>query len=224
MNANDNMGQSQKSKISLLIKVQVIIAVLAVAVTIVAVLQIGPLIERKAYLENEIEKKMLDIEMLDKELVKKRVEIEDLNKEIENTQKVLADVVLQKEASDSDVAKQVIDKAIVESTPPGAKIAPRIYMHIREESQRERAKQIAEKLREREYVVPGIQKVGMNKSWSDKTELRYFREREEGEAEDIVEILKTLGLNDTIKQYIPGYENSTKIRDRHYEIWVGPNF
>lgn len=54
MNADDNIEQSQRAKLTLLVKIQVVIAVIAIAVTIIAVFQIGPLIDRKEKLVKEI--------------------------------------------------------------------------------------------------------------------------------------------------------------------------
>ncbi len=94
-------------------------------------------------------------------------------------------------------------------------IPPRVYFHIREESQRDPARAVADFLARYAYTVPGIQKVAQGPA---KTELRYFRRTEKEEAESIVVVLKELGIPAEIR-YFPGYEGSTSIRPRHYELW-----
>lgn len=76
MNANDSTENVPKSKLSLLVKIQVVIAVIAVAVTVFAVLQISPLIERKAALEKEITE-------LEQERTTKIAELEQIKNQLE---------------------------------------------------------------------------------------------------------------------------------------------
>jgi hypothetical protein len=54
-------------------------------------------------------------------------------------------------------------------------------------------------------------------------EVRFFREGERGEANRIADILRGLQVQGAQAKYIPGYEQSTKIRPKHYEIWFPPN-
>lgn len=68
MNENDHTEKLQKSKVNLLVKVQVIIAVVAVIVTIVAALQIIPLIEKKESLDKEIKAKIVQLDSINNEL------------------------------------------------------------------------------------------------------------------------------------------------------------
>lgn len=92
-------------------------------------------------------------------------------------------------------------------------ILPRVYIQIVNEDQREDARAAQNLLENRQLIVPGIQKVN---STSANTELRYFRKSEEQEAKQIAESLKNFNVQ-TI--YIPGNEDSTAMRPRHYELW-----
>src|SRR5262245_20937308 len=101
--------------------------------------------------------------------------------------------------------------------PDQATLKPRVYFHIRDESQRTQAKQLADTLESRaNVVVPGVRRVGTGPS---ETEFRYFKSGEKQEAEQIANDLTSLGLKVETK-YVPGFESSNKIRPRHYELWI----
>lgn len=110
---------------------------------------------------------------------------------------------------------EVIDKAI-SSNPPV------IYIQIPDEGQRPRAEKIQAKLKEAGYVVPGIENVGGKARAPAKTELRYFRTSEENEANQVVDILKSLNVNIEPK-YIPGFEKSKAVKPGTYELWLSPD-
>ena len=96
-------------------------------------------------------------------------------------------------------------------------IQARIYVHITDENQREVARNIENLVGTTQWKIPGIQKVNTN---LEKTQLRYFREKEKEEAKQIAEFLKAFKVE---LVYISGSENSTSIRPRHYELWLGKN-
>lgn len=97
----------------------------------------------------------------------------------------------------------------------------RIYMHIRNEGQRNTAKVILEKLDKKGFATPGIELVNVGPG--AQTEVRFFRKSEETEANEIAAFLKGLNVSDAATAYVPGFENSTALRTRHYEIWFSPN-
>ncbi|MBS1788619.1 MAG: hypothetical protein JST85_12900 [Acidobacteria bacterium] len=96
----------------------------------------------------------------------------------------------------------------------------RVYMHIRNENQRNTARVILEKLARKGLNMPGIELVNFGPT--DQTELRFFRKSEEAEANEIAGFLKELNITDAVPKYFPGFENSTSLRSRHYEIWFSP--
>jgi hypothetical protein len=54
------------------------------------------------------------------------------------------------------------------------------------------------------------------------TEVRYFRSDEKAGAEQIVTALSTVGISNVQAKYVSGYEDSKRIRPRHYEVWLAP--
>ncbi len=117
---------------------------------------------------------------------------------------------------------QTAFKSAVESSPKAAQTLPRVYEQIASERQRPEAKMVADQLSARGYIVPGIEYVGAKAP--RKTQVRYFKDFDnEQTKKDLREILDTLtaaGVQATPAP-IPGYETSTKIRQRHYELWFG---
>jgi hypothetical protein len=104
-----------------------------------------------------------------------------------------------------------------------ARIPARIYFHIRDESMRQEASEDAKRLQAKlgdDFIVPGIERVSNGPS---KTELRYFRESDKDESGHIVAALKDSGVDGVTLHYVHGYESSTGIRPRHYELWYAPS-
>jgi hypothetical protein len=99
-----------------------------------------------------------------------------------------------------------------------AALAPRVYIHITDNAQRSRAEQIGRQISSAlSLAVPGVQRVSKGPS---VTELRYFNGASKSEADAIASYITGLGVQ-TQAKYIPGYESSTLIRPRHYELWFG---
>ena len=116
---------------------------------------------------------------------------------------------------DADVAEQASREATQAFQAKG-----RVYLHIWSEEQRDKAGDVAAYLEEDGFVVPGIELV---RTVLPKSQLRFFRQREEEEATRIQELCQTNGYPMELN-YLSRYENSTKIRPRHYEIWFGDDF
>lgn len=109
-----------------------------------------------------------------------------------------------------------LNQSLLSSTSQIA-LKPRVYFHIRSESQRTQAKHLADEIEtSANVIVPGVQYVDAGPS---STELRYFRNVDEPEAKHIATALSTLGLKVATK-YVQGFETSTRIRPRHYELWI----
>lgn len=96
----------------------------------------------------------------------------------------------------------------------------RVYIHIPSEQQRNGAKQIQAKLEEQALTVPGIQRVNVAPS---STELRFFKTNERGEAERIVGILKSAGVDARISDLSDRFNESSAIRQNHFELWFAAN-
>lgn len=98
-------------------------------------------------------------------------------------------------------------------------IPARVYIQIGDEKQSDAAKAIQSKLRENDFNVPGIERVG---NVPRATEVRYFRNDEKDEANRIVALLLSSNVPDAQAKYISGFENSKTLRPRQYEIWFSP--
>ena len=104
---------------------------------------------------------------------------------------------------------------------PSKVVAPlpsRFYLHVRNSLQKEKAREIESILNGGGFSVPGIQILSQG---PNESELRYFRKREEEYARAALDLIK--GEVDVQLKYVPGYESSTLIRDRHFEIWFSIN-
>ena len=150
---------------------------------------------------------------------------DDLNKEIsaKNAQLKTATEVLAKSTDAKEIEQQqnIIQTIKADLTPSVKKseqqLSTRVYFHIKNESQRERAATVAAALsRSLGLVVPGIELV---KAAPAVSQLRYFRSGEAAEATTIAQTLNEQGLT-AIPTYIAGHEESQKMRPRHFELWI----
>ena len=55
------------------------------------------------------------------------------------------------------------------------------------------------------------------------TEVRFFRQAEEREAEKIAALLRDAQTRNVQVKYVSGYERSPKIKPWQYEIWFAPD-
>jgi hypothetical protein len=89
-------------------------------------------------------------------------------------------------------------------------------VHVSGDEEREAARRVTQLLETAQWVVPGIQRVGTR---SPKvSQLRYFKQTEQPEAEQIATVLKKGGYEVSLA-YIAGYEDSKAIRPMHFELW-----
>ncbi len=115
---------------------------------------------------------------------------------------------------------QAIDNSL-NANPKAANLLPRVYIHIGSEEQQAKAREIETALQKQGFLAPGLRNV---KDRAPKLSvLKFFREAERAEATQIANLLKNFGVN-APPQYIKGFEDSTKMRPRHYEVWFGSDF
>ena len=98
---------------------------------------------------------------------------------------------------------------------PQAQLPPRVYIQIRDESQRAQAVHAAEALRKAKFVVPGIAVVTVGPT---VTELRYLQDDEEDDARRAVAVLADVEVRATLRLV----RLKGRSRDRHYELWLAP--
>ena len=99
----------------------------------------------------------------------------------------------------------------------------RIYFHISTSEQRTGAQSLRERLIPKlgsGFSVPGIER----KDGPTSNELRFFKKEEGAEANEIAKALRELGLSVDVKDLSSKYQNSTGIRPRHYELWLGTQY
>ena len=116
-----------------------------------------------------------------------------------------------------------LEKTIKRTPPPTATpsqdtrtLPIRIYMQISAREQRADAEDLKKKLATQGILVPNIQVV---ESSSRNNVLKYFKKEESdnNNVNTIINLLKSYGM-DVKASYISGYENSTLIRPKHYEL------
>jgi hypothetical protein len=141
-----------------------------------------------------------------------------------NADKAETEVALaDREKTEADTAQAPLTKAgrsgsQAQPPPPAspAALKPRVYLHIRDESQRAAAVTIQQRLEQAGYDVPSIQRLDVGPLSS---ELRYFFQNDRALAQTIAGAIAVPNL--AVKQ-IGGYESSGKIRAQHFELWLAP--
>jgi len=100
-----------------------------------------------------------------------------------------------------------------------AALLPRVYIQIVNQANRDHASQIKERLTSAGVLVLGIQYVS-TAARLRTSDVRYYRTADEAEARKILGILQDSGEKSARLQYLPGYEDSTKVRPNHFEVWL----
>jgi hypothetical protein len=168
------------------------------------------------------------VDAADQELKSKQQQIVGLDADIKVKQmqaQALQRTLLRAGSASPESGAQVQQalSAEIDSQPETAKFLPRVWLHIREESQRAKAKPVADALVAAGFSVPGIELVG--KKAPDENQVRYF-EKSDQATSDCKAIEDAVGkLNLAFeKRYIAPSPNLAPIHPRHYEIWFGPEF
>jgi len=127
--------------------------------------------------------------------------------------------------SANDVIQKALSVAPVPSEQPSTSpsssqhTAARIYLQIQDEQQRSAAELVSKALASDGFIVPGIELV---KTGPKSTEVRFFRKADADGAEKIAGILRESRVPSVIVKYVPGFENSARVRPQQYEIWFAP--
>jgi len=114
-------------------------------------------------------------------------------------------------------------KKVIESSPQTSQLPPRVYLQINDESQREKANQVAELLQKQGFIVPGVDNVGRKGITTTRTDLRFYTDNPEGagDLDKIKAALKQVEITPIDRSL---RTSSTKVRPRHYELWFGKDF
>ena len=118
----------------------------------------------------------------------------------------------------NEYTKQAIEQ-LIQAAPSVARNMTRIYLHIGDESQRQRARRIAGELKQAGYLVPGIENVGERRR-PRSTEVRYYArtDAEKDEAQKIIALLQGWGIKAKNERIDVG------AKPWQYEIWFGSDF
>lgn len=175
----------------------------------------------------QLKEKTVELDRKSKAIAEKQEELAQLQKQRDALQKdiqALQQFFAQVQGKLSEGNDQQALQAIDQSFNANAKIAtllPRVYIQINDDEQREPARRVVAALQQQGFLVPGIQNV--NRLGPGRSIVRYYRQAEENEAAQIVELLKKVGVNATA-EYKPGHEDSQKMRPRHYDLSFGRDF
>jgi len=105
-------------------------------------------------------------------------------------------------------------------------ISPRVYLHIANEAQREKAKAIQAVLIASKYISPGVQNVSGKGYIPDTLEVRYFDPDSKSKANEILAIINNSGKTDGRVSYVIPTANDLRISPdikTHFEVWAGRN-
>ncbi|MFL6256558.1 MAG: KGGVGR-motif variant AAA ATPase [Pyrinomonadaceae bacterium] len=103
-------------------------------------------------------------------------------------------------------------------TPAYSDLPPRVYIQFQQGTSNKKALDVADVLKKFQYVVARVQPVS---EVPNTTQVRYYRYEDGGGADNLVSVLKGLGINNAQPRYIPGFENSSSVRPKHFEVWFG---
>lgn len=95
-------------------------------------------------------------------------------------------------------------------------LAPRVYLQIVNQADRQYAQAMRGVLEQAGFVVPGIEYMSRAAGLRN-TEVRYYKKIEQEEAEKIADILRVATKEPIAVLYL-ALENA-KVRPRHYEVW-----
>jgi len=104
-------------------------------------------------------------------------------------------------------------------TPPSPGLQPRVYIQVRSRADAEAVQRaLNTPLRQAGFTVPRpevLEEIGPR-----STEVRFFRENEREEAGRIARVLEQAVIGGVELNYVPGHEDSARIRARHFEAWL----
>ncbi len=130
-------------------------------------------------------------------------------------------------AADKDIeVAKAAQKALQVPVNPVAeqnetRLPPRVYLHIQNERQRAKAKEVEDHLEAINCIVPGIEKVENVRLQTNQ--LRYFRENDRPWAETARTALLKLGIQNIELILIRLDEASARARPKVYELWFTPD-
>jgi len=141
-------------------------------------------------------------------------------KEERNSEVVLlAGTIISKMGKTSKEFNDIVVKPTM--VPVLAEKTKRVYVHIFDEKQRSKAKELGQQLIGKGYEVPGVERIV--KDGLKDNELRFFKEDDAATAQILVGLLEGQHISVKVKNLSERYKNSTVIRPGHFELWFSQN-
>jgi septal ring factor EnvC (AmiA/AmiB activator) len=189
-------------------------AIIVVGSLVYSALKLHALQQSVQAAEQELEAKKKQLQGLDAEIKEKQAQAQALQR-----------TMLRIGSASTQSGQQVQEafRAEIASRPETAQLLARVWLHIRDESQRAKAKTVAQALVTAGFSVPGIEMVG-DKS-PKENQVRYFEKNDQvtKDCDAIVDVAAKMNIT-LKKQYIPPSPDLVAIQARHYEIFFGPDF
>jgi hypothetical protein len=127
----------------------------------------------------------------------------------------------------TDAVRNAVEASITQSAGQGgqqtqgaAQVPPRVYIHVVNDNQRARAREVARKLQAQGFLVPGVENVGRKGIRQSNSDVR-FNPGDEMAAADTAAIRDVLGGFGVKLREIKLSDNT---RPRQYELWLGDDF
>jgi hypothetical protein len=93
-------------------------------------------------------------------------------------------------------------------------------MHTVSRDDDARAQAVRKALAEAGYLVLGIENVPKALPLLKRSEVRFYHEVEQAEAEKIAAVMKKAGESNVSVRYLKQFENNTTARPNHFEVWL----
>jgi hypothetical protein len=140
-------------------------------------------------------------------------------KAVERTTDAVTDASAQEVRSlQTELAAGVYSSLYTSSSPSAVVLKPRLYIQVRSGEARDAVRDLAAKLRAAGIEVPATQVLDTGPS---ANELRYFRQSESARVMQLLTDIEA-AIGKTRPEYVAGFEDSTRIRRNHFELWVAP--
>ena len=208
--------------ISLLITGLIIIA--AVVVLTITVRQTNKAQNELSLIETEKTEAAEQLQKIQAESNAAKTKLEDTQKDLKAaTEKLEVYKEACKKLPDTEqreVHKEIekVNKIRDDDKNSSTNAVSRIYIQILNESQRVGARDIQAKLNGKKYRTPGIELVDLPKGL-EKTLVKYFDVKYKKDADDVVALLKSWGINDAVSEFTPLADTP----DGQLEIWFSSN-
>ena len=165
------------------------------------------------------------LKLSDNSGAEKKSAIEDLKKLLEKRkvpkeyEQSIIQLVAKIDGNEANELSEIVKNT--QDQKPEQEIKPRVFIHITNVSQNDRAESFREIFKRNDFIFQQIENVGNIKIIN--TQVRYFREIDKGLAEQVAGILQNENVRNIRVQFVSGYEDSTTMRPKHLEIWFSPD-